>query len=161
MLDNRFPNMVSLSSTDLPGLDAARAREARALADEIQRRTGRYVAFNRDTGGLYVYLKASEIDTGIIEFAYAKRDGRGFRLERKDLDDACRFINRGKMPRALKDRIERENKEAEKREAEQRRGRFCDGAARESERIILRSRDRRAMGKHFKGSALVDGLKGA
>lgn len=161
MIDNRFPNICSLSSGDLPGLDAARAREARLLGEAIHRRTGRYVAYNRDTGGLYVYLKAAEVDTGIHEFAFKERDRRGFRIQWSDLDDVCRFLNRGKMPRALKDRLEREAKEREKREQEQRRGKFCDGMARESEDLIKRNRARRGMGKHYRGSAVVSGLKGA
>lgn len=162
-MDNRFPHMLSLSSESLPGLDSSRLGEARRIADAIRRRTGRSVCYNAHTGGLHVYLKPDDVDSGIHELPFLRPDGRGFAIRERnphDIDTVCRWLQRGSMPKRLKDRLVANEKAEREKEKEQRLGVHCAEASKGAERTLRRVRDRRGMGKSYRPSAVVHGLKG-
>lgn len=155
--------MFSLSSEGLPGLDQSRLNEARRIGRAILSRTGRHVCFNAQTGGLFIYLKGDDLDSGVHELPFATPNIGGFAIRERnqhEIDDVCRWLQRGNMPRELKDRLAAEEKEQKEKAREQERGVFCDGMTKEADTELRRLKNRHGMGKHFTPSVVVDGLKG-
>jgi hypothetical protein len=72
-----------------------------------------------------------------------------------------RHIKLCRLSREEKDAIHEERKTIQKSDAKQRREKILDGMRADMERTSVKSWQKQKMGKHFKGQAVVNGLKGA
>lgn len=157
MFDCRFPNLVRVS-------EARSSRLSRA-ASEIERRTDAKVVLQRWKSGechLFVYPTDPS-------FGYAlpldltrvvRKDGTVTPPEGVRIDDLVRMIQHARRPLSQQDREMRECERSAESAQAQAIGRSNEDKRREAEKILRRHGNRAGMGKHFRGSAVVSGLKG-
>lgn len=159
MFDRRFPNLMRMNGP-LPGLRGDRAGEARRIAAAIQSRTGRKVAWDRNRAALYVYLGDNSVDSGVALFPLDHPIGGKGPFGEADIDDMVRFINYGKMSRKQKDRLDADREAAVRADENNFIGERFEDSRRDTEDRLTHIADKRTMGKHWKGSAVVNGSKG-
>ena len=117
LIDSRFPRLYTLDSARVPEAVADFARRVC-----VQCRCE--VAFDIEYEQLHFYYENS-IDAGILQLEAIRPDG-SIAIYKQSVQDIVEWIQRGKIERAAKDRIEARNKAAEKAAAERQQRVFLD-----------------------------------
>jgi len=156
--DNRFPHMLPLDRP-VPGLAEPDRRYAHAAAGAVCRRTGARACYDTRRGRVYFYLE--EMDRGVLAVPFLRGDGHRERIgDSHRIDDMVLYIQTGRQPRRVKDRIIAGHEQRERwakqdaidAELEDRRPEALD-------RLRYR-RQAEGMGTHWRKSAVVNGLRG-
>lgn len=117
--------MHPVDGRSLPGLSVDQERMARRIGDSIAGRTGTKCFYNQISGKL-LFCYDVEPHGGPLVIPFRNKDGT-IKDHRGTIDDMVTYINFGKMPREMKDKIESDRASSEQKDAEQARGRFSDG----------------------------------
>ena len=115
-IDRRFPRLYAIDSTRVP---EAVADFARRICIQCQCRVAYDIKFEQ----LHFYYR--DIDSGILQLEAIRPDG-SIAIYKQSVQDIVEWIQRGKIARALKDRIEARNKAAEKAADEKQQRVFLD-----------------------------------
>jgi hypothetical protein len=142
--DSRFPHMFRVK--DAPGLSTQhRATLSRAASAVCTRVSGLRCSYDARTESLFFhYGDAPEV--GPMRLPAFNGDNPA-RIESHDIDAAVRFINYGRIPRTVKDRIDRNRKASEKHEHEVATAQFLD-ERRPSAIDYAAFKDRKRRGTH-------------
>lgn len=143
-MDSRFPWMIPVDRASSDRLPRNGARVVR----EVCRRVPCNAAFNTRCNGVMFYL-SEDMAVGVHqEPAHALRDGVQDRLVKK----ICSGRASRREKQRLADRAEADRKYAQQKEMESK----SDIIRSEAESRLAYRDKKRDMGKHFKGSALVN-----
>ena len=146
MYDRRYPAMFPVDGRSLPGLSSCDAKAAKRLGDAISTRTGTRCYYNARSGKL-LFCYDAEPHGGPLLIPFKNPDGT-IKDHRGSIDDMVHYINFGKMSRAEKDRIERNNEAAVEAEKVQAQGRFSEGNRKNAlDYAAFKSRRRRGVAK--------------
>lgn len=123
-LDRRYPWLYRID--DAPRLEPHEKVRAKAIAEQVARRTLKSYCFDAGRGKLHFY--DGEPDTGVFTFMFKPvYEREAFRISEADIDDMVRLIQMGKRDAKEKDRIRAANEAAEKQAKEQFDGEFLEG----------------------------------
>lgn len=125
------------------------------MSSEICRRTQCQAAYCRGSGSLFFYMGQPWRGMHWMRF-YSVNGERRFHSEQTAIDDACRAIYQGRMPKSMKDRKVRWQVEQDEKEAIEARKTQVDNAIPDAMRALKGHRNKRGMGKHFRPSVVVD-----
>lgn len=155
-IDNRFSHLIRPSDAEPYHI----RKVAVDCSRKIVNRTNIGCAYNDRTGDLYFYLP-HDIRCG-LPVSLPIWDGRRIRRPSpSDIDDIVRAIGMARLPVAEKNKIEAANQQKEEwRETEAMESRLAERrpeALSRAEHLLKKKQ----MGKHFRGGAVVNGLKGA
>lgn len=162
-MDNRWPHLVELDRA--PGLDTAdRARLKRACT-RVKTRTDFDVLFHKPCGTLHFFLGSADCGAALPADMVRINGMDGLPKIHKFndtwVDEVSRFLQRGRMSRAEKDRetaYRIRSVESDKKSEE-------DRTFGEREKIVAENikhiENRRGMSSRFRPTAVVNGLKGA
>ena len=115
-IDRRFPRMYAIDSSRVPEGIAA-------FANEVCVRCHCRVAYDIELELMHFYY--SDLSAGFLQLEAVRPDG-SYAIHKLNIQDIVEWIQRGKIERARKDRIEARNKAAEEAAQENAMNRFLD-----------------------------------
>lgn len=160
MIDRRYPYLVALH--DAPGLASDRRCALAAFADALLERAGCRALFDCRSGHLFVHL-AHDITQGLAlpPPLTMLRHKAGWDWSVLDkLDELCRVIRSGRVSWHVRDWMDGFRKKAVAAEEASEARKHAEDMAEEIKSMYEHCKSRMGMGKTFKRSALVSGLRG-
>ncbi len=147
---------------EIPGLTDREISMLVKFADRVYARTDCSCNFNARNGRLYFFLRSPEqgiaLPPAIVSFRNSVGEFDFSVLDR--LDDICVLIQEGRKPFHHKLKLLEWMKNAEKSAEASRENREYDTLARITLEHFRRTKNRHGMGRKFRPSILVNGLKG-
>lgn len=137
-------------------------RSAQRFCASVKRRTGASAWFDRDTRRFYFGYHRTDgtFDLTALSVVYRELStglaGDGSSSE----ENIVRMLQMAKLPVSRKDRMAAAVKAESDHERSEELGRSVESASREADVQVERQYERHTMGKHFRRSHLVSGLKG-
>lgn len=120
--DYRYPHMHRLN--DAPGVPSDYRKHMKSVADRICRRTGLRCSYNAFDRTMFFHY-TPEPDSGPMRLpVFRPEDGSTRRYSDLEVDEAVRYVNYGKMSRAMKDKIGQQRRQFEQWEAQEKRDKF-------------------------------------
>lgn len=161
MFDRRYPYLFHPAS--IPHTEDRERSALSTMAERVFARTDFRMVYNARSGKMFFYIKepaqGAAVPDDLARFRVSPRCYDMGIVGRTD--DICRVLQSGRMKSAAKDRLERW---AEISRHSDERSRIDREVRPEQERIAReefeRTRSEWRMGRTFKRSVLVDGLKG-
>ena len=161
MFDRRFPYLFR--PEEIPHATPEERSSLSGLAARVFARTDFRMVYNARSGKMFFYIKEPQQGAAIPSDLSRFRVGpRAYDMGIVDrADDICRVLQSGRMSSARKDQLSVWADNARKSDE---RSRIDREVRPEQERIVreefARTRDQWRMGRTFKKSVLVNGLKG-
>lgn len=139
-----------------PDFPAVSWKRVQAFCAAVKRRTGASAWFDRNSKRMHFGYTKTDGTFALTALSIGLREA----VAGMDEDDIVRLLQMGKLPPSLKDRWNKSRRDAEKHEESEQIGVAIDAASREADVAVEREYERHTMGKHFRRSHLVSGLKG-
>lgn len=161
MFDRRYPYLFRCE--EIPHATTQERDTLSRMAASVFARTDFRMVYNARSGKMFFYIREPQQGAAVPDDLTRFRSGpRTYDLSITNrLDDICRTLQSGRMSSAGKDRLGRWAESARKSDE---RSRMDREIRPEQERIAReefdKARSQWRMGKTFKRSVLVDGLKG-
>lgn len=156
-IDARYPHIVRITP-DIPGADWRVLRSLRAAERGVMNRAGLFAAWD-DHRGDVIFYPAKDGPSG-VHWHIRVRYGPVMKpIEAHDIDECVRVLLKNRRPWRALAKIMDDQYARQQSEGQAKTDRMLDGKRKDAEDFLAHRRNRRGMGKHFKGGAIVDGFK--
>lgn len=156
-IDPRFPHIVRITP-EIPGADWRVLRSLREAERGVMNRAGLFAAWDDHRGDIIFY--PPNVGPEGLHWHIRVRYGPVMKpIETHDIDECVRVLLRNRRPWRATEKIMEDQYAKQAADGRARTDKMLDSKRKDSEDFLAHRRNRRGMGKHFKGGAIVDGFK--